>query len=170
MRIVGSTPWPPASNFYPFPVPLPRCHMGSGLQLGAPPTTQSRCRELPPTPSRRPVPSPGNRLCSCSVSLACGGSGRDLGRQPVVVSVRAPERQPLGGAWARPPLRHPRGGAAIVWAEKCCMCHLKIIQVCAGGGWQVLHSDLGEEEEKHHEPRSRDPEAGWRVWESGHMF
>lgn len=44
---------PPASNprALPLPLPLPRCHMKRGLQVGGPPITQHQCGE-------RPLPGP----------------------------------------------------------------------------------------------------------------
>lgn len=169
----GEHPCPPASNVYPLPAPLPRCHMGSGLQLGAPPTTQSRCRELPPTPSRLRVPSPGNRLCSGSVPAlrrqragprlsANGGicacaleaaSGRGLGKTPSQAPQRGcsnclgPEVLNVSSSG------HPGVCVCLLWegAGRCCLC------------------DLGKEENQR-EPRSQHSEAGGRLWESGHGF
>lgn len=83
----GATPAPLRPTFTPFLCPSPGVtwEVASSLvHLQQPNLSAENC---PPPPADSLLPPPGNRLCSCSVFLPCGGSGQNLGSQPGVVSV-----------------------------------------------------------------------------------
>lgn len=133
IRMVGAAP---ASSPWP-PLPLSRCHMRKGLQLGVPPITQHQCRELPPQPpSRLLAPGPENRLCSCSVGEeASGYRWQGLDCRPVVGRCgleAAPER----GLGRTPAQASPRGQADGQGprSTNCVICEHPGVCVCGGGG------------------------------------
>lgn len=156
---------PPASNPWPLPplLPLPRCHMKRGLQVGGPPITQHRCGE-------RPLPrhAADSRLLAQETGCVLALWRRKLpGTGHRVWTVRCGVEAALGGVWARPTSRAPQRGLAdglgpevphvSSMTFQVCVC----VCVCCRRGWQVplmLPGQGGASQRTH-----KSGLKGWRV-------
>lgn len=138
----GEHPCPPASNVYPLPAPLPRCHMGSGLRLGAPQQPSLGAENCPPPPADSVFPPQGTgcalALCPCPAEAA-GRTSAVSQRWYLCVCARGSlweglGQDPLSGApEGVQQSSGPRSAECVIFRSSRCVCVSAV-----GGGWQVL--------------------------------